>query len=132
MTQQEFTQLAKFEVSQKEYSAIEEVYMNCDLDKYEFCKMWRKMNAKRIKAHEARVKERKEQQAIKEGMKAIDSRLDFYTYAEIKPFGVLFLTSKERAIVEKAGISLYEDNSGQYRDMIDVIIEIKDYAQACK
>ena len=48
MTQQEFTQRTMVEVSVEEYSAIETVYMNSDLDKDEFCKMWRKMNKTRV------------------------------------------------------------------------------------
>ena len=44
MTQQEFTQRVNVEVSNKEFEAINEVYMNSDLDKDEFCKMWVKMN----------------------------------------------------------------------------------------
>lgn len=48
MTQQEFESRVKMAVSSKEYSSIEEVYMNSDLDKDEFCKMWAKMNKSRI------------------------------------------------------------------------------------
>lgn len=53
MTQQEFTQRVNVEVSNKEFEAINEVYMNSDLDKDEFCKMWVKMNKTRVK--EAKV-----------------------------------------------------------------------------
>ena len=48
MTQQEFTQRVNVEVSNKEFEAINEVYMNSDLDKNEFCKMWVKMNKTRV------------------------------------------------------------------------------------
>jgi hypothetical protein len=48
MTQQEFTQRVNVEVSNKEFEAINEVYMNSDLDKDEFCKMWVKMNNTRV------------------------------------------------------------------------------------
>lgn len=48
MTQQEFTQRTNVEVSYKEFEAINEVYMNSDLDKDEFCKMWVKMNKTRV------------------------------------------------------------------------------------
>ncbi len=50
MTQQEFTQRTQVEVSNKEFDAINEVYMNSDLDKDEFCKMWVKMNKTRVRA----------------------------------------------------------------------------------
>lgn len=49
MTKQEFTQRVKVEVSDIEYNAIEMVYMHSDVDKDEFCKMWCKMNANRVK-----------------------------------------------------------------------------------
>jgi len=48
MTQQEFTQRTNVEVSYNEFDAIHEVYMNSDLDKDEFCKMWVKMNKTRV------------------------------------------------------------------------------------
>ena len=48
MTRNEFIQRAQVEVSEKEYAAIEVVYMASDLDKDEFCKMWRKMNSTRV------------------------------------------------------------------------------------
>lgn len=48
MTQQEFTQRVNVEVSNKEFEAINEVYMNSDLDKDEFCKMWVNMNKTRV------------------------------------------------------------------------------------
>ena len=56
MTQVEFTNRTQVEVSAKEYAAIEEVYMNSDLDKDAFCKMWVKMNKSRVEAaKEARL-----------------------------------------------------------------------------
>jgi len=48
MTQQEFTQRVNVEVSNSEFEAINEVYMNSDLNKDEFCKMWVKMNKTRV------------------------------------------------------------------------------------
>lgn len=49
MTQQEFFNRTGVEVGNYEFEAITEVYMNSDLDKDEFCKMWCKMNASRVK-----------------------------------------------------------------------------------
>ena len=48
MTQREFETRVNMEVSSKEFDSINEVYMNCDLDKDEFCKMWVKMNKSRV------------------------------------------------------------------------------------
>ena len=60
MLHSEFTQRVQFEVSNEEFEAINVVYMASDLDKDEFCKMWRKMNAKRIKAYKAEKKAEQE------------------------------------------------------------------------
>ena len=48
MLQSEFTQRVEMEVSSTEFEAIHVVYMASELDKDEFCKVWKKMNAKRI------------------------------------------------------------------------------------
>ena len=60
MMQQEFQDRVKIKVSEQEYAAIEVVYMNSDLEKDEFCKMWAKMNAKRIAAYRKAEKEKQE------------------------------------------------------------------------
>lgn len=60
MLQQEFQDRVKMQVSAQEYAAIEVVYMNSDLEKDEFCKMWAKMNAKRIAAYRKAEKEKQE------------------------------------------------------------------------
>ena len=60
MTQKEFQDRVKMQVSAGEYTAIEVVYMNSDLEKDEFCKMWAKMNAKRIAAYRKAEKEKQE------------------------------------------------------------------------
>ena len=48
MIQQEFEERVIVKVSAKEYEAIETVYMQSDLDKDEFCKLWIKMNKSRV------------------------------------------------------------------------------------
>ena len=63
MTQQEFTQRVNVEVSNKEFEAINEVYMNSDLDKDEFCKMWVKMNKTRVEKAKAEAKAQEEEMA---------------------------------------------------------------------
>ena len=60
MTQKEFQDRVKMQVSAQEYAAIEVVYMNSDLEKDEFCKIWAKMNAKRIAAYRKAEKEKQE------------------------------------------------------------------------
>lgn len=70
MTQQEFTQRTQVEVTYKEYEAIETVYMNCDLDKDEFCKMWCKMNRSRVIA--AKVKKAAQEREQEQKMRLAD------------------------------------------------------------
>ncbi len=62
MTQQEFESRVGIEVTGKEYAAIEQVYMNSDVEKDEFCKLWVRMNKQRVARIEA---ERKAQAAFK-------------------------------------------------------------------
>lgn len=49
MTKQEFFKRTGVTVSDSEFNAIHEVYCYCDVDKDEFCKLWCKMNAQRVK-----------------------------------------------------------------------------------
>lgn len=60
MTKQEFTNRTHVEVSDNEFEAINTVYIESDLQKDEFCKVWCKMNASRVKSArvEAMIKER--------------------------------------------------------------------------
>ena len=51
MLQQEFEQRVKMPVQAWEFEAINVVYNNSDLDKDEFCKMWRSMNKTRIERY---------------------------------------------------------------------------------
>ena len=49
MTIQEFYNRTGVEVSADEFWNIHEVYVKSELDKDEFCKMWCRMNARRVK-----------------------------------------------------------------------------------
>lgn len=59
MNKQEFENRVLVNVSEVEYEAIETVYMNSDLEKDEFCKLWCKMNHKRVKEVKDAIKEQK-------------------------------------------------------------------------
>ena len=41
MTPKEFTERTGYTPTEEEYKQIEEMYMNTDLDKNEFCKGWK-------------------------------------------------------------------------------------------
>lgn len=51
MTQSEFKTRTGYECGRDEYSAINAEYMNCTLDKDEFCRRWRVMYKERVKAN---------------------------------------------------------------------------------
>lgn len=59
MTKQEFENRTNVQVSLEEYGHIEAVYMASDLDKDEFCKMWREMNKSRVNKAKEEAKEAK-------------------------------------------------------------------------
>lgn len=58
MTKQEFENRVKVQVDANEFEAINTVYMASDVDKDDFCTMWRKMNRSRVEAAKAESKEK--------------------------------------------------------------------------
>lgn len=75
MTQIEFTQRVGIEVSAKEFEAINEVYMNSDLDKDAFCRIWVKMNKARVREARMKAAELREKQTLKEMAWALYQRI---------------------------------------------------------
>lgn len=107
MLQQEFEQRVGIQVSFEEYKSIEVVYMESDLDKGDFCKMWVAMNKKRIAKAKGMRKEAEMKETLKFELSNIAERLrnikcDYYTFA------VDVLKGKEKKLLEMAGISLEE------------------------
>ena len=66
MTKQEFKNRTHVEVSDNEFEAINIVYEESDLQKDEFCKMWCKMNASRVKAARVNRMIREREEAYKD------------------------------------------------------------------
>lgn len=125
MRQFEFEERVKMHVPQKEYEAIETVYLYSDLDKDEFCKMWVKMNKSRVeRAIEEEKKVRKENED-RERLWDIRNKLsrDFAKLAKD------VLGSRDRAFLERKGIELEENRYGQtwYRNVSSVRYEIGCY-----
>lgn len=75
MLQQEFENRVKMSVSVEEFNAINHVYMVSDLDKDEFCKMWCKMNFKRVAAAKKEQREAAERTAILDHLWRIEHKL---------------------------------------------------------
>jgi hypothetical protein len=109
MTQQEFTQRTNVQVSNTEFDAIHEVYMNSDLDKDEFCKMWCKMNRSRVE----RAKEDSRMSQKISDLYAIKAKILLYDYSW-NELADNFLTKKEKDLLSEFGIEMQGMNSYPY------------------
>ena len=122
MTQQEFTQRVNVEVSNKEFEAINEVYMNSDLDKDEFCKMWVKMN-------KTRVQNAKVERMIKQKDEAYrDALHKFYTKNDdvnefMTPICYVKISTYEVQAMSYAGIKVANED-GRAKYLSDIRYEI--------
>ena len=122
MTQQEFTQRVNVEVSNKEFEAINEVYMNSDLDKDEFCKMWVKMN-------KTRVQNAKVERMIKAKDEAYrDALHNFYTKNDdvnefMTPICYVKISTYEVQAMSYAGIKVANED-GRAKYLSDIRYEI--------
>lgn len=116
MLQIEFENRVGMQVSAKEYEAIEVVYINSDLEKDDFCKMWAKMNARRISNYKAEQKAEREEQAKKE--KAFNLYCGLYSTLRWDNYNKpveQFLTSKQLEFCESLGIGTYEQTGSTVR-----------------
>ena len=102
MLHSEFTQRVKFEVSNEEFEAINVVYMASDLDKDEFCKMWCRMNAKRIKAYKEEQKANENKEEFLKKIYNIYYKLTMDADSNLLINEVL--NDKEESCLEKFGI----------------------------
>lgn len=132
MTQQEFQYRVKIKVSAQEYAAIEVVYMNSDLEKDEFCKMWAKMNAKRIAAYQKTEKEKQEKHEHISLLASIRELLRELAYRNgwgASPKQVL--TSKVIKALDKADIYITEYNyvkgCNDLKPISTLVYEIDEY-----
>ena len=122
MTQQEFTQRVNVEVSNKEFEAINDVYMNSDLDKDEFCKMWVKMN-------KTRVQNAKVERMIKAKDEAYrDALHKFYTKNDdvnefMTPICYVKISTYEVQAMSYAGIKVANED-GRAKYLSDIRYEI--------
>lgn len=122
MTQQEFTNRTNVEVSYNEFNAIHEVYMNSDLDKDEFCKMWVKMN-------KTRVQNAKVERMIKAKDEAYrDALHKFYTKNDdvnefMTPICYVKISTYEVQAMSYAGIKVANED-GRAKYLSDIRYEI--------
>ena len=109
MRQFEFEERVKMHVTQKEYEAIETVYLYSDLDKDEFCRMWVKMNKSRVEREVKKEKEIRKENEDRAKLWDIRAKMD-KDYANL---AVNVLNARERAFLERKGFRFEEDRYGQ-------------------
>ena len=132
MMQQEFEDRVKIRVSSQEYTAIEVVYMNSDLEKDEFCKLWAKMNAKRIAAHRKSEKEKQEKHERVKFLHSTMCRMRNFAYENgWSSSSEKFITVKVRKSLEKANIDYMEFDyikmQYDYKPVASIVHEIQKY-----
>lgn len=126
MIQQEFEERVIVKVSAKEYEAIETVYMQSDLDKDEFCKLWIKMNKSRVN----QAKKDKVDEDEKEKTRTMLFELS--NMPQEKDFSLLadnYYNKKSKKVMESVGITM-QDTSNRvpiFKSVSRVVYEIKQY-----
>ncbi len=126
MIQQEFEERVIVKVSAKEYEAIETVYMQSDLDKDEFCKLWIKMNKSRVN----QAKKDKVEEEEKEKTRTMLFELS--NMPQEKDFSLLadnYYNKKSKKVMESVGITM-QDTSNRvpiFKSVSRVVYEIKQY-----
>lgn len=111
MTIQEFQSRTQVSVDLSEFESITMVYMQSDVDKDTFCKMWRKMNATRVMAAKGKAKK---QQTIDKVFSMVMTNPEWTDVEHYNDIAVAVLSSKDKALIELIGISLESepDNNG--------------------
>lgn len=111
MTIQEFQSRTQVSVDVSEFESITTVYMQSDVDKDTFCKMWCKMNATRVMAAKEQAKK---QQTIDKVFSMVMTNPEWTDVEHYNDIAVAVLSSKDKALLESIGISLESepDNNG--------------------
>lgn len=105
MRQSEFETRVHMNVTAEEYSHIEEVYMNSDLDKDEFCKMWSKMNQTRIQKAKEEAKRLEEESKLRDQLYNIINRNHDKAY---NIFAEDYFNKGQQRILANIGIGMTE------------------------
>lgn len=111
MTIQEFQSRTQVSVDVSEFESITTVYMQSDVDKDTFCKMWCKMNATRVMAAKEQAMK---QQTIDKVFSMVMTNPEWTDVEHYNDIAVAVLSSKDKALIESIGISLESepDNNG--------------------
>ena len=137
MRQSEFETRVGMQVTPEEYSHIEVVYMNSDLEKDDFCAIWVKMNQKRVNNAKAERKAAEKEQAKRERLwKIVEKYMNVNWETSLKIAEDMF-SATQLKVVESAGISLSEERVDGWtgltvkdrKTISTVIYEIKKYLE---
>lgn len=111
MTIQEFQSRIQVSVDVSEFESFTTVYMQSNVDKDTFCKMWRNMNATRVMAAKGQAKK---QQTIDKVFSMVMTNPEWTDVEHYNDIAVAVLSSKDKALIESIGISLESepDNNG--------------------
>lgn len=126
MTQQEFTTRTMVEVSDKEFDAINEVYVNSDLDKDEFCKMWMKMNKSRVQNAKVERMIKQREESYRDALHRFYHRFDDNTDTFNTPISYVKISVYEIQAMSYAGIILGNEN-GRVKFLSDIRYEVGQY-----
>ena len=131
MTPQEFYELTGVSVSSREFEAIHIVYMESDLDKFQFCKMWMKMNKSRVQLEAERAIEEQKRIAKREVLWNII--MEYGSIATCSDYmhhhlAVSVLSDEQVSKLESMGIEMQEEDYGigvrRFKTMSTILYEI--------
>ena len=110
MTIQEFQSRTQVPVDVSEFESITTVYMQSDVDKDTFCKMWRKMNATRVMAAKEQAKK---QQTIDKVLSMMMVNPEWSDVEHYNTIAVSVLSEKEQNLLESIGVSLESEPNNE-------------------
>ena len=119
MTRNEFETRTGVQVTDTEFWSINEVYNNSDVDKDEFCRLWKKMNPVRVANAKA------EKDAQEKRMQEMEKAMDIVTRScsyEFDADAMTTLKRREINFLESIGIDMY-DTYG-YKKLYQVRYEV--------
>lgn len=129
MMQSEFQERVQMQVSPAEYANIEKVYLESDLNKDDFCKLWVKMNQSRVNKAKAEARARAEKEALRDKAWEIISKYGGVWNCQ-QPASK-FLKKRERAFCESIGIKVRDmENEYLSTTLSTVIYELRKFCKA--
>ena len=137
MLQSEFETRVGMRVTPQEYSAIEDVYSASDVDKDEFCKLWSKMNHKRIATYKAEKAAREKAEKLRENLWHIWHKFAFKEFEwKVSMLNHTVLNKREEKALQDACIDLkyfsYDAGGYLYYNMLDTLHAIAEFLGICK